>query len=162
MGGGYALQPRVARDPRSIHPLSDHAGMTPRPRLADAASLGFRVARGLHGRWRKMAAPQRKRLEALADDVKERALELRGAGDPEGAGRDLNLASERLAAAMVEAAQGDPEVPDAQVAELRDDLARELDRLASSGEVRASRMTGADTAPGTPGDPRNASLYNPL
>jgi hypothetical protein len=161
MGGGYALAPRVARDPRSIHPLSDHAGMTPRPRLADAASLGFRVARGLHGRWRKMAAPQRKRLEGLADDVKERALELRGAGDPEGAGRDLNLASERLAAAMVEAAQGDPEVPDAQVAELRDDLARELDRLAS-GEVRASRMTGADTAPGAPGDPRDASLYNPL
>lgn len=135
--------------------------MASRPRLAGAASLGFRVARGLHGRWRRMARPERERLQVLADDVKERALELRGARDPEGAGRDLNLASERLAAAMVQAAQGDPEVPEAQVTELRDDLARELERLAS-GEVKASRAKSGDAARGAPpGSTEDADLHNP-
>lgn len=132
--------------------------MTPRPRLAKAASLGFRVARGLHGRWRRMAPPERARLEGLAEDLKERALELRGARDPEGASRDLNLASERLAAAIVESAQGDPEVSDADVAELREDLSRELERLAS-GEVKASRTQSDEAAPKAP---EEADLHNPL
>jgi hypothetical protein len=100
--------------------------------------MGFRVARGLYGRWRRMSTPERKRLERLADDVKERALELRGTPDPDGAGRDLEQASERLADAMVESADADPEVTDAEVEELRGDLARELERLAT-GEVSASR-----------------------
>ena len=62
-----------------------------------------------------MSAPERTRLEGLADDVKERALELRGTPDPDGAGRDLEQASERLADAMAESADADPEVPDAEV-----------------------------------------------
>ena len=98
--------------------------------------MGFRVARGLYGRWRRMSAPERARLEGLADDVKERAMELRGTPDREGAGRDLERASERLAEAMVESADADPEVPDTEVERLRGDLARELERLAT-GEVVA-------------------------
>ena len=39
---------------------------------------------------------------------------------------------------MVETAEADPGMTDEDVAELRGDLARELERLAS-GEVRASR-----------------------
>ena len=112
--------------------------MVNRPTLGSTASLGFRVARGLYGRWRRMNAPERARLEGLADDVKERALELRGTPDPDGAGRDLHQAGERLADAMVESAHADPEVSDAEVEELRGDLARELERLAT-GEVSASR-----------------------
>ncbi len=100
--------------------------------------MGFRVARGLYGRWRRMKAPERARLEGLADDVKERALELRGTPDPERAELDLQHAGERLADAMVESAEADPEVSDADVEELRGDLARELERLAT-GEVLASR-----------------------
>jgi hypothetical protein len=138
--------------------------MAPRPRLADAAYayLGFRVARTMHGRWRRMRAGERSKLEGLADDVKERALELRGTPDREGAGRDLNAASTRLAEAMVESAQADPEFSDIQVAELRSELARELDRLAS-GDISASRGEGHNApndqrAPG-PGD---VNLHKPL
>ncbi len=106
-----------------------------------------------------MSAPERARLETLADDVKERALELRGAPDAEGAGRDLNRASERLAAAMVESAESDPQVADSEVVRLRDDLARELDRLAT-GEVKASRGNGPGAGPeAQTGD---ATLPDPL
>jgi hypothetical protein len=100
--------------------------------------MGFRVARGLYGRWRRMNGPDRARLQGLADEVKERALELRGTPDPARAGQDLRQAGERLADAMVESAHADPEVSDDQVAELRGDLARELERLATA-DVSASR-----------------------
>ena len=112
--------------------------MVPRPSLGSTASMGFRVARGLYGRWRRMNTPERQRLEGLADDVKERALELRGTPDPGRAGRDLEQASERLADAMVQSADADPEVSDSDVQQLRGDLARELERLATA-EVSASR-----------------------
>jgi len=112
--------------------------MVSRPTLEGTAWLGYRVARGLHGRWRRMKAPDRARLAGLADDVKERALELRGTPDPDGAGRDLQQAGERLADAMVESAHADPEVSDAEVEELRGDLAHELERLATA-DVSASR-----------------------
>jgi uncharacterized membrane protein YccC len=102
--------------------------------------MGYRVARGLYGRWRRMKGPERKRLQALADDVKERALELRGTPDRESAGRGLEQASERLADAMVESAHADPEITDAEVTRLRGDLAQELERLAS-GEISAHRVT---------------------
>jgi len=112
--------------------------MVSRPTLGSTASLGYRVARGLYGRWRRMSGPERQRLEVLADDVKERALELRGTPDPARAGRDLEHASERLADAMVRSADADPEVSDADVEQLRGDLARELERLATA-DVSASR-----------------------
>lgn len=112
--------------------------MVPRPSLGSTAALGYRVARGLYGRWRRMSAPERKKLETLADDVKERALELRGTPDPEQAADDLAQAGERLADAMVQSADSDPEVTDAEVEQLRGDLARELERLAGA-DILASR-----------------------
>jgi hypothetical protein len=100
--------------------------------------LGVRVARALYGRWRRMSGPEREPLSPLAEDVRERALDLRGASDPESAGRELEQAEERLAAAMVESAESDPEVSEAEVSRLRDDLALELVRLAIA-EIRVSR-----------------------
>ena len=100
--------------------------------------LGVRVARALYGRWRRMKAAEREPLGPLAEDVRERALDLRGASDREAAGHGLEKAGERLAAAMVESAESDPDVSETEVSRLRADLARELDRMASA-EISASR-----------------------
>jgi hypothetical protein len=112
----------------------------------------------MYWRWRRMGTTDRERLAMLAADLKERALDLRGDADPETAGRDLDEASRKLAAAMVETAEADPGMTDEDVAELRGDLARELERLAS-GEVRASRGEGEGGAIGNGGD---TNLHNPL
>jgi len=109
-----------------------------------SALLGVRVARALYGRWRRMGIAERESLGPLAQDVKERALDLRGAPDRQAAGRDLERAEERLAAAMVESAESDPDVSETEVGRLREDLARELDRLASA-EIRASRGAVRET-----------------
>ena len=101
-------------------------------------ALGFRVARSLYSRWRTLAPRERERLSHLAEHAKERALELRGAADRQAAERDLAAANETLAAAIVESAESDPELSATEVQGLRDELRRELERLAS-GEVRASR-----------------------
>jgi hypothetical protein len=103
-------------------------------------TLGVRVARSLYSRWRIMAPRERERLAHLAEHAKERALELRGAADRQAAERELAAASETLAAAMVHSAESDPELSAAEVQGLREDLRRELERLASA-EVRASRGT---------------------
>jgi hypothetical protein len=102
------------------------------PGPKEIAVMGFTVARSLHGRWRRLSSPARERLEPLADDVRGRALDVRGAADPETDGRDLEQASRRLADAMIDDAAGDPEVSDIEVRDLRTELARELDRLAGS------------------------------
>jgi hypothetical protein len=117
---------------------------------AGAAALGVRVARTLYGRWRTLPAAHRGRLEPLAEDAKQRALELRGAADPEGAERDLRHANESLAAALIESAESDPELDEVEVRSLREDLRRELDRLATA-EVRASRGPGSCPAEGARG-----------
>jgi hypothetical protein len=132
--------------------------MAPRPRLAEAASDGFRVARTMYWRWRRMGSTDRERLAVLAADLKERALDLRGDVDPETAGRDLDDASRKLAAAMVETAEADPGMSDEDVAELRGDLARELERLAS-GDIHASRGEGRS---GPVGDEDDANVHKPL
>ena len=79
----------------------------------------MRVARLLYGRWARLASPDRERLEPLAEDVKQRALEVRGTLDDGAAERELELASSELASAM-----GADEV-----AELREELRRELERV---------------------------------
>ena len=114
----------------------------PSPRDIVSTLLGVRVARGLHGRWRRLSAVERERLEPLAEDVRERALDLRGEADPETAGRELRDANVKLADAMVESAQADPEVSESEVVRLREDLSRELERLAG-GDIKASRGAGA-------------------
>ncbi|MEX1143005.1 MAG: hypothetical protein WD993_09630 [Thermoleophilaceae bacterium] len=106
-----------------------------------ATTLGVGVARSLYSRWRRMPAGRRAQLERLADNVKERALDARGDTDAEAAGRELRDANERLADAMVESAQADPELSEVEVTDLRADLARELDRLADA-DIKASRGPG--------------------
>ena len=105
------------------------------------AALGIRVARGLYSRWRLLSPPQRALLEPHAEQLKGRALDLRGASDRPEAERELNAASETLAAALMESAEGDPELSEIEVRGLRDDLRRELDRLAGA-EIQASRGPG--------------------
>ena len=106
--------------------------------VGDTVVLGVHVARSLYGRWRRMSGAARQALEPLAEDVKERALDLRGVADPNEAGRELRAANERLVDAMVETAAADPHVSEVEVRELRDELARELERLATA-EIQASR-----------------------
>jgi hypothetical protein len=106
-----------------------------------ATSLSIAVARSLHGRWQRMPAARRAKIERIADDVKDRALDMRGETDQAAAGQELRAANEKLADAMIESAQAAPEVSDVQVRDLRADLERELDRLAQ-GSIRASRGSG--------------------
>ena len=115
---------------------------------AAGAALGVRVARGLHGRWRALPAADRERIAAHADDVKEKALRLRGSAAPERAGAEAELraANETLAAALIESAESDPELGDDQVRELREDLRRELDRLAGA-DIKASRTRRSANTP---------------
>jgi hypothetical protein len=125
---------------------------------AATAAVGVRVARSLYGRWRVLPEPDRGRIAELAEDTKKKALELRGAAAPERAAAEgeLRSANETLAAAIVETVEADPEIAPEEVAALREDLRRELERLATA-EIKASRGRGADVkgsgtrpGPGTP------------
>jgi hypothetical protein len=113
---------------------------------AAGAAIGVRVARSLHGRWRVLPAADRERISRLAADAKEKALDLRGAGDRVQAEADLKAANESLAAALVETAESDPEVAQEDVDELREDLRRELERL-SPGDVKARRTRREGATP---------------
>ena len=110
--------------------------------MASARVLVGRVVRALYGRWRLLPRADRERIAPLAEDVKEKALSLRGASDRAQAEADLRGASETLAAALVESAEADPEVDEQEVRRLRDDLRRELERLATA-DIKASRGSGA-------------------
>jgi hypothetical protein len=114
-----------------------------------ATAVSITVARSLHSRWRRMPVAHRDRLARIADEVKQRALDVRGESDQTTAGRELQQANEKLADAMVESAKADPEISEVEVHDLRADLARELDRL-SEGDIRASRGSegaAGETAP---------------
>jgi hypothetical protein len=86
---------------------------------AVGSAVAVRVARLLYRRWERLAQPERKQLEPLAEDVKKRALEVRGQLDDGSAERELELASTELATALGED----------EVAELREELRRELERV---------------------------------
>jgi hypothetical protein len=105
---------------------------------AAGAAIGVRVARSLYGRWRVLPAADRQRIAAFAEDAKEKALSVRGSNDPACAQADLRAASETLAAALVETAESDPEIGADEVGELREELRRELERLATA-DIKASR-----------------------
>jgi len=104
----------------------------------NTAALGMRVARSLYSRWRMLAPAQRTLLEPHAEQLKGRALDMRGAGDRPAAERELGAASEAMAAALMESAEGDPELSEIEVRRLREDLRAELDRLAGA-DIQASR-----------------------
>jgi hypothetical protein len=82
-------------------------------------AVAVRVARLVYSRWEALAPTERDRLAALADDVKQRALDVRGQVDDGQAERELEQASTELADAL-----GADEV-----AALRAELKRELDRV---------------------------------
>jgi hypothetical protein len=113
---------------------------------AAASAIGVRVARSLYGRWRLLPRADRERIASFAEDTKEKALSLRGSSDPGRAEADLRASSETLAAALVETAETDPELAADDVQQLRDELRRELARLATA-DIKASR-TGPDRASG--------------
>lgn len=113
---------------------------------AATAALGVRVARSLYGRWRVLPEADRLRIEPLAEDLKRSALDLRGAGNRESAERDLRAANETFAAALVETAEADPLIGEEDVRELREDLRRELDRLAGA-DIKASRTRHEPASP---------------
>jgi len=105
---------------------------------AAGTALGIRVARTLYSRWRLLPEADRRRIESLAEDLKSQALALRGANDLEEAEDNLRSANEVFAAALVETAEADPELGASEVHELREDLRRELERLAGA-EIKAWR-----------------------
>ena len=86
---------------------------------AVGSAVAVRVARLLYRRWERLAPSERDQLEPLAEDVKQRALEVRGKLDDGVAERELELASTELATALGED----------EVAELREELRRELERV---------------------------------
>jgi hypothetical protein len=65
---------------------------------ATAALIG--VARSLYRRWERLGPGDRKRLDVLAHDVRERALELRGRVDRPAAERELAREVESLRIAL--------------------------------------------------------------
>jgi hypothetical protein len=97
-----------------------------------ATVVGVRLARTLHARWHALPTAERDRIAPLAEDAKRQALEARGAEDRERAAGDLRAANETLAAALVESAEADPELDAIEVRRLREDLRRELARLAGN------------------------------
>ena len=102
---------------------------------AAASAIGVRVARSLYGRWRLLPEADRQRIASFAEDTKEKALSLRGSSDRERAEADLRASSETLAAALVETAESDSELPLEDVEQLREDLRRELRRLADDSRA---------------------------
>jgi hypothetical protein len=113
---------------------------------AASAALGIRVARSLHSRWRMLPPADRQRISGLAEDAKDKALALRGESDRARAEADLRAANETLAAALVETAEADPEVGADELGELRDELRRELERLASA-DIKVSRSRRESPSP---------------
>jgi hypothetical protein len=111
---------------------------------AAGAAIGVRVARSLYGRWHVLPRSDRERIASFAEDTKEKAFSVRGANDPDQAQADLRAASETLAAALVETAESDPEIGADEVSDLREELRRELERLATA-DIKASR-SGRDRA----------------
>ena len=113
---------------------------------AATTAVGIRVARSLYARWRILPERDRQRIESLAEDLKEQAFAIRGAPDRARAEADLFAANETFAAALVETAEADPELDEIEVHELREDLRRELERLANA-DIKAWRTRREATPP---------------
>jgi hypothetical protein len=117
---------------------------------AATAALGVRIARSLYSRWHVLPGPERDRIDEVAENAKDKALAVRGTAKAQRAAAEADLlaANESLAAALVETAESDPEVAVEEVDALREDLRRELERLASA-DIKASRTArGPATPPG--------------
>jgi hypothetical protein len=98
----------------------------------------IRAARSLYGRWHSLGAADRERLAPLAAAVKHHALELPGRDEP-GAWDELSRAGGKLAEALASTAEADPGTSPGDARALRDDLRRDLERLAGA-DIAASRV----------------------
>ena len=96
------------------------------------ALVVIKVAHGLYRRWERLAPRDRERLSGLAEQAKAAAFELRGRTDREAAEAELTRANEDLAGAIADAVAADPEATTTEIEALRDDLRRELDRVAEA------------------------------
>jgi hypothetical protein len=67
-----------------------------------ASFVAVRAARILYRRWEGLEPAARRPLEPLAEDVKNRALDLRGVVDDGSAERELEVARAELAEALEE------------------------------------------------------------
>ena len=88
----------------------------------------LRLARALYHEWRLLPDRERRRIEPIAREVKELALDLRGNMDRATAEAGLAMATEGLAIAIMEAAEADRKRPAAEVEALRSYLQAELYR----------------------------------
>jgi hypothetical protein len=104
----------------------------PAGRLAEGGIgtlLALKVAHSVYRRWERLSETERGRLGALADEVKQRALDLRGRLDRHAAAEELDHASDNLAAAL--AAGGDVALGRDEIESLRRALASELERTSA-------------------------------
>jgi hypothetical protein len=65
-----------------------------------AKALAVRLARRLYGRWEALPPPERKKLEPLAKEVKDKALDLRGTVDQGTSELELDALREELRAEL--------------------------------------------------------------
>lgn len=96
------------------------------------ALVVIKVAHGLYRRWERLGPQDRDRLSGLAERAKAAALDLRGRTDREAAEAELTQANEELAGAIAAAAASDPEATTTEIEALRNDLRRELGRVADA------------------------------
>ena len=90
----------------------------------------LRLARTLYHEWRLLPDRERGRTAALAREVKELALDLRGHVNTSDAESELAMANEGLAIVIMEAVESDPRRSRREVAAMREYLQCELYRAA--------------------------------
>lgn len=106
--------------------------MAPVRRLPGGAGalVLIKLAHSLYRRWEGLKPGERDRLQDLAERAKGAALDVRGRADRDAAEAELRTVNEQLGGALADAAEADPDVSAADVAALRAELARELERVA--------------------------------
>lgn len=90
----------------------------------------LRLARALYHEWRLLPERERGRTAAVAREVKELALDLRGHFDARGAEAELALANEALAIVILDSIEADRGRCDSDVEALRVYLQSQLYRAA--------------------------------
>jgi hypothetical protein len=92
----------------------------------------LRLARALYHEWRLLPERERGRTAAIAREVKELALDLRGHTNPYDAEAELAMANEGLAIVIMDAIERDRRREPSEVEAMRAYLQQELFRAAST------------------------------
>jgi hypothetical protein len=93
-------------------------------------SAQIRLARTLYHEWRLLPERERARLAPLAREVKDLALDVRGAADAPRAAAELTLANEAFASSLIQAAERCPDLSDEDFEALRGYIRAEQYRAA--------------------------------